>query len=158
MKIIPVSMYGVKASKKVLVDDEDYDSVAQFRWYETRGGYACSNSSPIYRIHRYILNAKKGEVIDHINGNKLDNRKENLRFCSRAENCRNRRKSPDGRSLEDRGAYYMARLNQWQSSIHVDGRLEYIGLFASKEDANNAYKKASLEHYGEFSPYFNQVK
>src|SRR6476620_8185168 len=86
-----------------IVDDEDFNELAQYRWYVDHKGYACRNvlksgKTTGYRMHRVIMGAKKGEQIDHINQNKLDNRRCNLRFASYAENARNRGKSKRNKS------------------------------------------------------------
>ena len=86
MKEIPLTR-----GKFALVDDEDYEWLSQWKWYCSTTGYAvrgCKNR--ILYMHREIAKTKPGMLTDHINRNKLDNRKENLRFCSHRENMKNR--------------------------------------------------------------------
>lgn len=81
-------MYIFGATAAVKIDEEDIDKVICLQWHITTGGYVESTSG-IRLLHRLIMNAKEGEEVDHINGNKLDNRKENLRLCTREQNSHN---------------------------------------------------------------------
>jgi hypothetical protein len=75
------------------IDDEDFDKVSKFSWCATANGYAVSRiKNKIVYLHRFLLTAPKNTIIDHINGDKLDNRKKNLRFCNTSENVRNQKK------------------------------------------------------------------
>ena len=77
-------------------------------------------------LHRFVLKAKKGENVDHINGNKLDNRKENLRKCTRSQNFANRKKYTNNTSgykgVSKHG-------NKWQADIQINGKSKYLGIF-----------------------------
>lgn len=87
---------NLETGHTVLIDDCDYEKVMRWKWYAKAEGsrhYAVTVRSPMQRMHRMILNAKPEQVVDHINGNGLDNRRENLRICSREENAKNRRVS-----------------------------------------------------------------
>ena len=88
MKKIPLSQ-----GQFSLVDDEDFDILSKFKWYYSKGrntNYAiAANNRKLIRMHRLIMNPKKGFVIDHINGDGLDNRRENLRICSYSHNSMN---------------------------------------------------------------------
>ena len=85
-------------NKIALVDDEDYELASSKKWYAAKDHntyYALSKESigngkvKTLRLHRFLLDAKIGQEIDHENGNGLDNRRENLRFCTHAENIKN---------------------------------------------------------------------
>lgn len=78
-----------------IIDDDDFDKVSKYKWHYVRFGYACANPAwkgPSLRMHRIIMDAKEGQVVDHVNGDRLDNRKANLRFCTQSQNLMNRRK------------------------------------------------------------------
>ena len=83
-------------NKYTLVDAIDYDRVDRFKWHLNDKGYACQTAySPKgerIKLHRLVMDFPKGKTVDHKNGNKLDNRKKNLRVCSQAQNCFNSRK------------------------------------------------------------------
>lgn len=72
-----------------LVDEEDFKYLSQYKWRLSRSGYAWTGHHPIIIMHRLLMKAPLGKVVDHKNHNKLDNRKENLRLCSQRENLWN---------------------------------------------------------------------
>jgi hypothetical protein len=81
--------------RRAVIDDEDYYRVSRFKWSYTQNGsngYAihASNAGRFY-LHRFLMNAGKGDLIDHINGDSLDNRRSNLRICDKSVNNRNRK-------------------------------------------------------------------
>lgn len=89
--------------KHAIVDDEDFERLSQYKWYYHHEGYAVRNSKENMRrrlisMHRIINNTPDGKVTDHINGDKLDNRKSNLRSCTHAENARNSKLRSDSSS------------------------------------------------------------
>jgi len=102
-------------------------------------------------LHRTIMDCipNDGKVVDHINGNTLDNRKENLRICTQADNCVNRRKNRNNTS-GFKGVRWREQNNAYVAYIQVSGKNKYLGLFPTIELADNAYKKASIEFHGEF--------
>ncbi len=133
-----------------LVDDEDFPYLSKWSWtfdeYARRSGYANGQKKTI-RMHRVIMNAKEGEVIDHIDGNKLNNQKKNLRFSTINGNCQNRKRIagkmlPKGVTENKRGVSYMAR-------IRVDRKLIYLGTFRDMDDAHNKYCEAAKIYFGE---------
>lgn len=131
-----------------IVDDEDLEKLSQHSWYSAND-YACARKQGFPRIsmHRYIMNTPKGMVCDHINGNKLDNRKGNLRNCTQSQNCMNRRKA--------KGAHFDPRKNKWRGQIvhRVDGvkKTLYLGYYKSKEEALAAYDAVVKKYHGEFA-------
>jgi hypothetical protein len=103
------------------------------------------------KIHNFILDRDPREsklIVDHINGNVLDNRKCNLRVCTRAENSRNLRKSRNNTS----GYTGVSKnKNRWCASIAYNNRRYYIGSFVSKEEAARARDLKAIELHGEFA-------
>jgi hypothetical protein len=102
-----------------------------------------------YMAHRlawlYVHGRHPTGVVDHINGDRADNRIANLRECSRLENARNQR----GRASSGlKGAYFGRR---WQSRIQVNGRTYYLGCFPTAEEAAKAYDEAARRLHGEFA-------
>jgi hypothetical protein len=145
-----------------LVDDEDFDTLSTRRWcvsgkpgdsYAVRGITLPSGKSRIIRMHREILSAVVGQEVDHVNGDRLDNRRCNLRFCTRGENCYNARLRSNNRSGY-RGVRYCPQLNKtnpWSAQIKGDKRLRHIGYFPTAKDAAMAYNEKAKELHGEFA-------
>lgn len=141
--------------KFALVDDGDYEWLMQRKWQYLKIGYAaCSdwghgNRKMIY-MHRLINNTPDGKLTDHINLDKLDNRRKNLRLCSRSENGMNRTSSRVN-SSGYKGVYFVRRVSLWVASIKVSGTQHHLGYFHSSEDAARAYDKAAKEYHGTFA-------
>lgn len=139
----------------VIIDDEDYERVISKKWHLQPNGYAYraqkyKNSRKCYGIymHRFIMNAEKGQSVDHINGNRLDNRKENLRFCTYSQNHMNRKKS-EGRHSKYKGV--TKNKNSWQAQIRKDSKSLYLGMFKTEEEAAKKYNEVAREMFGEFA-------
>jgi hypothetical protein len=140
----------------VLVDDDDYERLSQWKWSANGNGYAVRNERyepKKYRkqyLHRAIMNAKPGEIVDHINGNTLDNRKDNLRICDLRGNAQNSRGKKRMYS-QYKGVSFDKRRQKWVAQISVDTKNVSLGGFTVELDAALAYNKAATEHYGEFA-------
>lgn len=120
-----------------------------------RLGYAqIKVDGQLHLAHRFAWFLHYGEwpkgQIDHINGNKADNRITNLRVASGSENLRNRGK-PANNTSGYKGVSWIARYRKWQATIKFDGKNKYLGRFATREEAADAYGKAALQHHGEFA-------
>lgn len=124
-----------------------------FRWCSSEG-YATTrtNGNRIF-MHRLILGAKKGQIVDHINGDRLDNRKRNLRICTTGENLANQSKPYPSSTSGLRGVSFNKEKKRWVAQICLLSKNTFIGYFDSKEEAHSAYKKASKKAHGKFSPY-----
>jgi hypothetical protein len=131
-----------------LVDEEDYERLKNYKWHVTRhGGYGTPYAARLERghlvfMHRQIMNPPRGKVVDHINGNGLDNRRCNLRICDRRQNSHN---SPGRAGRKSRFLGVYPRGNKWAASV---GR-EYLGLFEDDVEAAKARDRRAREVYGE---------
>lgn len=142
-----------------IIDADDYDRISQHKWYYHQG-YAFRSAliAPDVRklvgMHRVImgLDAYDKRVVDHINGDKLDNRRDNLRICTQADNTRNTRKRKDGKSkykgVCKSGAY-------WQVGVRIGGKYVYGGSFKDERLAALKYNEMAAEAYGEFAKLNN---
>jgi len=145
--------------KVALVDDEDFERVSQYKWHFSfclRGvGYARRDTSikgkkiRMY-LHRFILNAPIGADVDHINRETLDNRKSNLRICSRSENLRNAL-SRTGATSKYKGVGWDKSRKKWSTKINLHGKTINLGRFKSEIVAAKAYNRAALKYHGEFA-------
>lgn len=109
------------------IDKEDYEKVKALRWYEGKNGYITHKTHNKYiYLHRFLMNPPDGLVVDHINHNKRDNRRTNLRVCTNAENCQNRRVQPKGIVIAKRGnrKYYV---------VYFKGK--YVGCYKNYDQA-----------------------
>ena len=137
----------------IIVDLEDASILTDYCW-NTSTGYA-SRSVKRERgwtteyLHRVIINAPIGLEVDHINGNKLDNRRKNLRVCTRKQNGRNT--SSKTGSSRYKGVALEKRRNKWRADICVSGKNKFLGYFETEEEAANAYDSAAVELFGEYA-------
>lgn len=155
---MPVRVY-VGKKRYALIDDEDAGRVSQYDWRAQPSGttwYARAVTDALGQnwklLHRYILDARPGEIVDHKSGNGLDCRKVNLRKATAQENARNSHKTQAQTTSRFKGVHWLACAARWQASIGLGGDLPLmLGQFLSEEEAARAYDAAALEHFGEFA-------
>lgn len=142
--------------KQALVDDDDFEKLIGHKWFFGTSGYAVRNvrteggeKTQIY-MHRVILGTPDGKKTDHVNENKLDNRKENLRVCSVAENHWNKGAHKDSKSGL-KGVFFHKRTGKFEAQIMALGKRYHLGYFFKKEEAAIAYNQAAMELHREFA-------
>lgn len=143
--------------KFALVDDEDFEWLNQWKWtYDGNNGYAKRNikDKKLY-MHRLILNTPKGKVSDHKNGNKLDNRKINLRICTYSQNGMNKMIQSNN-SSGYRGVKWHKQVRLWEARIKKNGEQIFLGLYNNNIEAGIVYNWAALKYFGEFAK-FNDI-
>jgi hypothetical protein len=140
-----------------IIDDDDFESISKNKWFYAEGrhtGYAVRNvkrKSGLPRLmHRCIIAAEKGQAIDHINRNGLDNRKQNLRVCNTAQNTSNS-KMRSTNSTGYRGVCVCKKSGNFYARIHVGRAKINLGTFKTKREAAEAYNQAAIHHHGEFA-------
>lgn len=146
-----------------IVDDEDID-LAALKWY-TAHFYACRKTSrvngvqKIERMHRVILERKLGreldtkEVCDHIDNNRLNNRRSNLRVATQAQNTFNTKHASQSGY---KGVTWNKHCKKWQVQVRANRKSHYIGIFDSPLVAHQAYVEAAKTLHGEFANF--QIK
>lgn len=140
---------------ETIVDDDDYSWLTQWTWRACvsrwqRHIYVVRSGDEM-RMHRLITNTPKGMMVDHANGDGLDNRRANLRVCSAIENQRNKRKRIGVSSSIFKGVSWDRQCHRWRVQIMVEGRNKSIGRFATEAEAAVAYNDAATVLFGEFA-------
>ena len=131
------------------VDCEDVSLVSDHGWALHKDGYAHARiNGRLILMHRYIMSAKAGEITDHINRNRLDNRKDNLRLCTLSQNGQNACKRTNRNRFK--GAYRNRR-GWWDARIRVNKKQLFLGSYPSEEDAAIVYNVAAQIFHGEFA-------
>lgn len=150
--------YGILLVETVefFFDLEDLPLIESRSWYKDKDGYLVScyyfnGRRRFVRFHRIVMHATPGQFVDHINKNRADNRKQNLRCCARAENDRNRSIYSTNTSGVT-GVYFDKQRNKWVASISFDKKRILIGRFVTKEDAVQARLEKETELFKEFAP------
>lgn len=152
----------LKDGTLALVDSEDYARLVRHQWRRDRDDYAARtvhfrgedglDRTRCVFMHREVVGAPTGEttvLVDHKNGNTLDNRRKNLRFCSVSQNQQNRHHRSGVSAYK--GVCWHSRCRKWQAQIKLSGRNRYLGLFENEVDAAKAYDTAAREMFGEFA-------
>jgi hypothetical protein len=141
----------------VLIDKSDIDKVMNINWvickrpkYVIHYYHIKNRKTKSLSLHRYLTNANKSDMIDHINRNTFDNRKSNLRLCNKSENACNA-----GKSLANKSGYkgvsWDKKKENWRAYIVKNNKQYYLGNFTNIENAYGAYCKAAEELHGEFA-------
>lgn len=140
-----------------LVDNEDYEWLNQWKWYarKDRDDYYASRdiynkSKKQIQMHRVIMNCPEDLVVDHIDGNKLNNQKSNLRVCTNSENLRNRvpKRLPTSKVVGVQKTPY----NTFRANIMINGKIKYFPTRKNIEEAIRDRKEAESNYYGEYAP------
>lgn len=167
MTKIPLRNREGKIVAHALIDDGDYEKVSGIKWSMPKVDYpyAIGNIKiggkwkTGVRMHRLIMGAKSSQMVDHINGNCLDNRRMNLRFCDKSGNGQNS-KIPKNNRSGYKGVTYYPRYEKygtpWMAQIGFNMKHTTIGYFPTSIEAARAYNKRAKELHGEFAK-LNQI-
>jgi hypothetical protein len=150
MKEIPLSQ-----GKVAIVDDDMFEELSKFKWYFNKG-YAVRQTPGRHIdrkkicMHREIIRTPDDLETDHINHNTLDNRRENLRICTVAENQHNQNIQKMNTSGY-KGITWIPSYQKWKAMIRVNNKRVFLGYFKSSVDAAKAYDEAAKKLHGEFA-------
>jgi len=146
--------------KVAIVDDENFEWLSHWKWTfseRKNNGYAIRRKHRRYAkaiyiyMHRLIMNAEQGEEVDHINRDGLDNRKENLRFCSHGQNGMNQGLQTRIKSSKFKGVTHPKGRKSWCAQLNYKGKHIYLGSYKLETEAALAYNKKAKEVFGKFA-------
>lgn len=157
MKQIPLTQ-----GKVALVDDQDFEYLNQWKWHIHSKSSIYASRSFNYKsaetgkwtckqifMHHIILPTPEGLFVDHINGNRLDNTRKNLRLCTIEENARNSKACNN--KGNPKGITWKPSLKKWEAKIRANKKTLYLGVYKEIEDAARAYDEAAKIYFGDFA-------
>lgn len=147
--------------KEVLIDDSDFFKVSQLKWhllydkcingfYIITTLYTDNKKRTVY-LHRFVMGCPKDKIIDHINHNTLDNRRCNLRICTKLENNKNVSIRKNKITSKLKGIYFKKADNKYVAQIGYNKNKIHIGYFKTEKEAYEAYNNKALELFGEYA-------
>ncbi len=143
---IPLSRGG-----GALVDDADRPTLLQYKWHITAGGYAATRIQHRYvYMHRLLLDAGPEDLVDHIDGNKLNNTRANLRLVTPTQNQWNRKTQDNSSGYK--GVSWHKGKGKYYARIQANGRRHFLGYFDTALEAAQAYEEAAARLFGEYAP------
>ena len=141
-----------------LVDDDVFDRLKRYKWSIDKAGYAIRQWGTHFRVRRILMAReilgileKKDLFTDHINGDRLDNRCENLRIATRLENNRNQTILRKNNSTGFKGVYLDKRRKKFEAYVTINKKHKCLGYFKTPKEAANVYNKAAERFYGNFA-------
>lgn len=133
--------------EEILVDDSDYEELSRYKWHvSTTTGYACRFHGIL--MHRQIMRFPDEMLIDHISGNKLDNRRSNLRIATKSQNGMNRKVNLNNK-LGVKGVDLFQ--GKYRATININLKRIHLGYFNTIEEAAEARRRAEEFYFGEFA-------
>jgi hypothetical protein len=155
-----IVIFSLTKGKQTIIDRDDYEKIMDYKWiahkckdndsFRVRARKLGTFSDRIY-LHRLIMNVEDSNVvIDHKNHNQLDNRKCNLRICTKSQNNKNQIKRKNNTS-GFKGVSYSKIHNKFEAYIKCDYKYYYLGLYETKEEAARVYDHYASILFGEFA-------
>jgi hypothetical protein len=136
----------------VQVSDDKWHECMKHKWYKHRNCFQTTIKGTKNKtiMHRFLMNAKEDEIIDHIDGNYLNNRSDNLRLITKS-GIIHKRKNKSNTTSKYNGVSFDNNANKWRGEIRKDRKRYSLGLYDNEDDAASAYNSKAIELYGEFA-------
>lgn len=147
-----VKIYNDKKDKFCLIDLEDLNKIKNFHWFNHNGYWFAwdRKNHKLLKLHNFVYEPREGYIVDHIYGERFDNRKEKLREVTSYHNTLNHGLRENNKSGFT-GVVFSKSKNKWESYITFNKRRIYLGSFMYKKDAIKARKQAELKYFGEMA-------
>ena len=156
--MIEYFQFELTQGKVARIDEDNWDSLSSFSWsamksrrgqyYAVRGVW--ENGKVIRKwLHREIMNCPAGMFVDHINGDSMDNRRENLRICTSKQNSQNQKRRINN-TTGVKGVFFN-KFGSYVVTIRDNGKAKYLGSFKTLDEATTVRREAELRCYGEFA-------
>lgn len=160
-----IVLNSVNGIQHAIIDSEDYDKIKDYHWSVTYHrtisvlGYEQGNANKLRKyLHNVIMSPPVDMIVDHINHDNFDNRKQNLRICTVQQNNWNRKgKSKRNKTSIYKGVAYDKSHRNWSSRICCNYKRIHLGSFPTEEAAALAYNEAAIKYFGEFA-CLNEIK
>lgn len=141
--------------QSALVDDSDHPTLHRHKWHLTTSGYAATtikaNGARQYTyMHRLLLDAGPDDIVDHIDGNPLNNTRANLRLVTRNQNQWNRKTQANASGYK--GVAWHKRKGKYYARIQANGHRYFLGYFETAQEASQAYARAAKQAFGSYAP------
>lgn len=149
-EIVLYNKYGEEVSRAI-IDLDDIDRVRSYKWSKESAGYAISSTH--IKLHRFIMDCPEDMFVDHINKDRLDNRKQNLRICTKQQNNWNKNKQHNNTSGYP--GVNILPSGKYRARITINNRRIHIGVYDTLEEAIHARQQAEIDYFGEFAPSIN---
>lgn len=158
--MLPEIKIDIGRGKYATISAVDFDKVSRFSWcavpvknrfYARCYWIGAGVPGKKLWMHRLVADAPEGKQVDHINGDPLDNRRENLRICSNTENNRAKKRKGAGVTSQYRGVSFEDWTKRWKAQLSFGGKNFNLGRFDSQEAAARAYDAKARELFGEFA-------
>lgn len=153
MKYIPLT----NSTDIALIDDEDYERVSAHNWYKNGSGYAVTSiKGKDYFLHSFIMGEMIGKEIDHIDQDRMNYQRKNLRFCTHSQNVANDGPKKNNK-LGVKGVDFYKANGKYRATIRVNYKKIHIGFFDTLREATIAWNEASQKFFGEYG-YQNKIE
>ena len=141
----------IKSDNQLIVDEDKYYDLKMFSWHINKNGhvYMTDENKKHVMLDKFLLEYDGNDVINHIDGNKLNNKISNLRIITKAQSAMSRKSAPNS-STQYIGVSFTKQTNKWKATIQVDKKAKHLGFFDTEIEAAKARDIATKEYYGEF--------